>query len=806
MPPDDTTTILADPTSGRTVTYRPDGRIEYTEPDGTLVIRDRVKPQQKDEQPNDFYRNLADGELSESTLAGLAGELLEGIDNDNQSRLDWLQNAAEAIKLLGLKIEPMRSSGADGAAPLEGMSTAHSPLLLEAVLRGQANASGELLPASGPAKVKNDMPPRPSQLDGVPQDNQEGTVSSDQRQSILARIKAWFQGTDQFAELESLLPQQSPDTLADALEKDLNKYLTTTASEYYPDTKRMLFRVYLFGCEFKKVYNCPIRLRPVSESVPANELIVNNGATDLRNATRVTHRIRMTHATLLRMQIAGAYRKTKIYTETASENPDPVERSISTTVGNAIFPALPSDHRHTIMECYCEIDLAGFEHVDKDGEETGLALPYKVSIDYDTRQVLEVRRDWDPDFPGLPQRRRTFVKFGFVEGLGFYGLGLMHLLGNTTNSMTSVWRLLLDALMFGNFPGFLYADSLGKQLTNIFRIPPGAGAPIQLNGNQDIRSVAMPLPYVKPDAVSIQFAQMVEQQGQRLGGTADSPVGEGKQNAPVGTTLALIEQATKIISGVHKGLHTSQSEELEMLTDRFREDPEAFWRFNRKPARKWVESEFLQALDECDISPASDPNVASHMQRLMIATARVQFSAMAPPGLINQRAVAESVFRVLGDDPAEFMTDPNTPPAPPAAAPQPPPDPTKMAELNLKGQQMNLQHQQKMAELTAGAADDQREQSMRGAEAVVESRDRAADRASREKVAQLRTVGDQIKAIEQLITAGQIDPHIGASIIANVNAANNPTAPAAASPAPQPGFKHPGPGMSPGETMWTRPI
>ena len=801
MPDDAVQTILVDSNTGE---WRrlPNGKETRTERDGTILIRDHVS-RKKSEDEQDFFRNLAETDLGESILAGISSTLLEGIDSDNQSRADWLTNAAEAIKLLGLKIEPMRSSGADGAAPLEGMSTAHSPLLLEAVLRGQANASGELLPASGPVKVSNDRPPRPKQTPGAPIDNQVGSEAADDKQTILQRLGAWMKG-DQQAAAEAVIPPQDDDDLAEALEKDLNHYLRTTASEYYPDTKRMLFFVYLFGCAFKKVYNCPIRMRPVSESVPANDIIVNNGATDLRNATRVTHRIRMSHATLLRMQIAGAYRRQKIYDQSASEQPDPVERSVSSTVGAAMFPSLPADHRHTVMECYCELDIAGFEHEDKEGGPTGLPLPYKVSIDYDTRLVLEVRRDWDPDLPGLPQRRRTFVKFGFVEGMGFYGLGLMHLLGNTTNTMTSVWRLLLDALMFGNFPGFLYADSMGKQLTNIFRVPPGAGAPIQLNGNQDIRSVAMPMPYSKPDAVSIQFAQSVEQQGQRLGGTADMPVGEGVQNAPVGTTLALIEQATKIVDAVHKGLHQSQSEEFGMLVDRFREDPEAFWRFNRKPTREWEEAEFLQALDKNNIVPAADPNTPSQMHRIMRATARVQLAAMAPPGLMDYRAIIEATLRTLGDDPQEFMTDPNEPPpTPPGPPPAPPPDPAKLAELQQKGQMAGLEHQARMAEIQADAANEQKDQQMRGAEAVVESRDRAADRQSRERVAQMRVVTEQIKAIEGMAHAGQIAPEMAASIIASLNAAANPP-PVPATP--QPGFRQPGPGMSPGETMWTRPI
>ena len=257
----------------------------------------------------------------------------------------------------------------------------------------------------------------------------------------------------------------------------------------------------------------------------------------------------------------------------------------------------------------------------------------------------------------------------------------MHLLGNTPNTMTSIWRLLLDALMFGNFPGFLYADSLGKQLTNIFRVPPGAGAdPTQRAAEHPRCCDADAVPKAEH---MIQLANLVEQQGQRLGGTADTPIGEGKQNAPVGTTLALIEQATKIVSSVHKGLHQSQSQEFQLLAARFREDPGALWRFGSKRlSRQWEEAEFLQALDDFDIVPAADPNTASNMERIMRAVARVQAPTNAPPGLFDLRAVAEAALRTLGDDPTEFLTDPNAPPPNAGPPPMPPPIPRKWLSCN----------------------------------------------------------------------------------------------------------------------------
>jgi hypothetical protein len=329
--------------------------------------------------------------------------------------------------------------------------------------------------------------------------------------------------------------------------------------------------------------------------------------------------------------------------------------------------------------------------------------------------------------------------------------------------------------------------------------------PIQLNGAQRMADVAMPLPYKAPDAVSIQFAQSIEQTAQRLGGTADTPVGEGKQNAPVGTTLALIEQATRIVDAVHKGLHASQSEEFRLLTDRFREDPEAFWRFNRKPAKNWEVAEFLQALDDCEITPAADPNTPSQMHRIMRAVARVQLAAMAPPGLIDYRKVVAATFRTLGDDPDDYMVDPaDVPPPQPGAPPMPPPDPTKLLELKQKGQLAQQAQQGKMAEIAADAAQAQREQQMRGAEAIVESRDRAADRQSREAVAATRLKVAQVSAIQDLIEKGSIDPHVGASIIASIQAGTGPIPPQPPPPVSAPPLPPHTP-PSPGEQAWGAP-
>ena len=764
MPLDNANLLEITTEDGKKATILPDGRLKVDDGEGGYILRQPGPRSTAPESEEEFYRNLA-GDVLGGALSSIGERLLLGIQNDYQTRDDYINNSATAVDLLGLAVNSPKSGQSDSSAPLEGMSTLNSPLLLEAVLRGQANASGELLPSAGPVKVRNDRPVKPEtpqerMADNQPQGPPPGAPppapgaagpsppvgappmgaappGAPPAPPAPAAPPAAPPSMDDIIQKLKEAMETPVDELAQALETDFNSYLTTTASEYYPDTKRMLFRVYLFGCEFKKVYNDPIRRRPVSESVQASDLIVDNSATDLKNAGRITHRIMMRRSTLIRMQLAGVYLRVPL--TTPSEMPNAKDLAISEVEGKTAFAVDQEDQRHTIYECYCELNLPGFEHKDEIGE-TGLPLPYKVTIDKDSRKVLEVRRDWKQDDPNL-ERRQTFVKFSFVEGLGFYGLGLMNLLGNTTDGMTAIWRLLVDALMFGNFPGFIYNDVLGKQNTNIFRVPPGGGVGIQ-TGGRPISEMAMPIPYKSPDPTSIQLAQMIESTAQRLGGTADIAVGEGQQNAPVGTTLALIEQATKVVNGVHKGLHASQSEEFRLLVDRFREDPEAFWRSNRRPAKNWEKQEFLDALDSRDITPAADPNTPSHMHRIMKAVALAQLAMAAPP-YFNLYNVLKLELQTLGYSKVQDLLQK---PVPQPPQQQPPPDPTKMAELALKKQIADQDNASRLQEANLNAQSQTTEQRIRGQESAVESADRSADRASREKVAGMRLEGDLAKS------------------------------------------------------------
>lgn len=585
------------------------------------------------ERAQEWFRNLVD-EIDSATLGLVADDLLRGVQDDLDSRNEWIEDRAQGIKLLGLKVEVPGLQGASDGAPVEGMSRVRHPLLLEAVLRFQANARSELLPTDGPVKVKND---------------------------------AFMSPVEQ-------------DSLAQALERDLNHYLTTIAKEYYPDTDRMLLMLGFGGTAFKKVYFCPLRGRPVSETVDADDLIVNNAATTLQDAKRVTHRSFMRSSTVRRLQILGVYRDIDLSTP-KFESLDEVQRIKAEQQGIAPEARNPDDRDREIYEIYCELDIPGFEHKYK-GKETGLEIPYRVTIDVSTREILSIVRNYDEpqeDSDALPDARANFVKYSFVPGLGFYDIGLLHILGNTTNAVTAAWREMLDAGMYANFPGFLMSDAGARQNTNIFRVPPGGGALVK-TGGLPINQAVMPLPYKEPGPAMMNLVANIVETGQRVGGTSELQVGEGRQDAPVGTTLALIDQATKILNSVHKRMHASQAEEFQLLTRCFRENPESFWGKNKKPSTQWNEQMFIEALNNCDLVPQADPNTASHTQRVMKVMALKQLQ-LGNPQMYDAVAVDTAALQALGwSNPEQFFAPPN---------PNPPVDPAvqvKMAELQIKKQ------------------------------------------------------------------------------------------------------------------------
>jgi hypothetical protein len=586
-----------------------DGNIlEIQHADGSITVSMDGKPIEQSREERDtssWFRNLAE-EIAPMELSRISGDLMRAIKEDLDSRKDWIEDRAQGIKLLGLKIEIPGVQGASDGAPVEGMSKVRHPLLLEAVLRFQANARSELLPTDGPVKIRNDS---------------------------------------NYATLEQ-------DQTANALQRDMNHYLTSVAKEYYPDTDRMLLMLGFGGTSFKKVYFCPLRGRPVSESVDADDLIVNNAATDLSNAKRITHRTNLKPSTVKRLQILGVYRDVALSTPDYA-NPNAAQREKMSQQGISQDSFNPEDRDREIYECYCELDILGFEHRYK-GKETGLEIPYRVTIDVSSKEILSIVRNYDEETQELPEARVNFVKYTFVPGLGFYDIGLLHILGNTTNAITAAWRELLDAGMYNNFPGFLMADTGARQNTNIFRVPPGGGALVKTNG-MPITQAIMPLPYKEPSGALMNLVTQMADTGQRIGGTSEAQVGEGKADMPVGTTLALIEQATKVLNAVHKRMHTAQAEEFALLMRCFKEHPESFVGRCKKPSMEWTVDNFVKALEDCDLVPQADPNTASQAQRIMKVSALKQL-AMANPSLYDATAVDTAALQAMGwSNPQQFM-------------------------------------------------------------------------------------------------------------------------------------------------------
>ena len=620
-------------------------RIEHD--NGDVTISEDGKPIVSAAKQNaKWFDNLVE-HIDKYELGRIADDLLRGVDDDKESRKDWVEERSRGIRLLGLSLESPTGSGAADGAPLDGMSKVRHPLLQEAVLRFQANARSELLPTDGPAKIRNDS-------------NNAGLTQ---------------------------------DSLANALEKDFNHYLTSVATEFYPDTDRMLLMLGFGGTAFKKVYFCPLRNRPVSEHVDADDLIVNNDATDLRNARRVTHRVYMKPSTVKRLQILGVYRDIDLSAPRDIER-DSVQMEKRAQQGVSDTTSRPEDRDREIYECHCELDIPGYEHKSK-GKETGLEIPYRVTIDVSTREILSIVRNYDEDTKELPESKVSFVKYTFVPGFGFYDIGLLNILGNTTMAATAAWRELLDLGMYANFPGFLVAKNGARPANTNIRIPPGGAGQVD-TGGANIKDAIMPIPYQMQAAPALMslIENMVEQ-GQRVGGTAEMPTGEGKADAPVGTTLALIEGATKVLNSVHKRMHAAQAEELKLIGECFKENPKSFWQKNREPAYPWDEQTFLQALDDCNLIPQSDPNTASQIQRLMKLGALKALQS-ASPSLYDPIAIDQACIKALGfSNPEEFM-------APPSAMGTPPPELVKMQQEG----QAKLQDAQSKAVLAKAKADD----------------------------------------------------------------------------------------------------
>lgn len=706
--------------------------------DGSANIQP-ITPPRKKRIINKFDDNLAE-DMDDSILATIAMRLLEGIEADITSRRGWEETGQKGADLLGTTLDDASASiGADGM-----IAKVKHTGLLGAVITSWANSRAELLPVGGPVKVRDDeqtedamtaeIAPLMGYNGGPPLDGADltnvvpGPGAPPMPPPAGMGIAAPPQPGAPPAPppLPKAGPSEKRNALADALEKDFNHYLTVIDKDYYPDFSRMLVSRALLGFQARKVYRDPILQRPVSRWVRGTDLIVSNEATSLASAARVTERIPMRQGVVKRMQKIKHWRDVSLVIPTGQ--PDPMRRKVAEIEGVQATQTLPADYLHTIYECYCDLDEDDLAN-DEKGKDVGYPLPYRVTIDKDSRAILEIRRNWK-EGDTLYQKRRRYVKYGLVPGLGFYDWGFVHMIGNPQRAATMIERSLIDTGMLNSFPGGIMAKSPGtRQRTTEVR--PGLGEFVVMDtGGLPIQDFVMPWPYKEPSAVLQAVGADVAGQMKQISGMIEMPVGEGMTNVPVGTIMAYIDAVTKVPSAVHKDDHIAQQEEYELLKELFEEDPTALSRYAKKPARKW---EIAQEIKDQDLIPAADPNVPSQVHRLMQTQMLVQNAGLPQfAGIANQRAIWERSIRTIGASNTGEYTMPQ------AAAAPPPPDP-KIVAAQIKAKSQTDSDAAHAKDTATKAASDLEK-------AKITSADKDADRISEEKRAAMAEERSAIEA------------------------------------------------------------
>lgn len=653
------------------------------EADGSVVIDLNVKRAAKVSRKDKHHDDNLVEILPDQALQTISQEIIEGVDADIASRTQWVDNYNQGLKLLGLLLEK-------GSLDSKTSKVRH-PLLMWAIVKFQALARGEMLPTSGPVKVRND-----------------GTMDN---------------------------------KIAQALEDDLNHFLTVTASEYYPDTDRALFYLGYGGTIFKKVYRDPLRNnRPVSEAVYLPDLIISNDATDMANAARLTHRVEISTQRIIRLQEAGFWADVTLMQPTP--NKSSTAQATGTVTGIAATPQLPRDYPHTIYETYTGIDLTRWGEGEP-GQRAGIEYPYRVSIDRDSRQVYEIRRNWRPNDETHTARRR-FVKWGLVPGIGFLDLGYLNLLGNHTLALTALERILVDAGIYSIWPGGVRVKGMRME-TNEIRPGPGEFPEID-TGSMPINNAIMPLPFKGPAAEVLALLQHLEDQGEKTAGQVELETGEGRTNVPVGTIMAAIEQQTQVMVAVHKRLHTAQGEELQLIRELLVEDESGMALLKQANQQQPYTAD---QLGSASLVPASDPNTPAFVHRIMQGTV-LETLATNHPQIYNQREVQKSILEIAKFN-EEIINRVILPVLPPTA---PPPDPTiTLANMQAEIEKMRMALDAKDAEghlaldrfkalLDKQGKDADRQQKVDAAE---------ADRKSREDIAAMNDQTQLIlKGIEQL--------------------------------------------------------
>jgi len=533
-----------------------------------------------DEEDDTFNDNLAE-EMDQSALETLAGDLSGDIENDKNSRKDWEKAYTEGLKLLGLQYE-------ERTEPWNGASGVFHPMITEAVVRFQSETITETFPAQGPVRTK-------------------------------------------------ILGKQTPQKQEAAVrvEFDMNYELTEVMREFRPEHERMLWSLPATGSAFKKVYYDPSLGRQVSMFIPAEDIILPYGATDLDTCYRVTHVMRKTKNEIVKLQKAGFYRDVEL--PDASREQTNIQKAKDKETG---FSDL-NDERYIIFECHVDLDLEGYQDKDGDGEETGIALPYVVTLIKGTNDVLAIRRNWKQD-DELRLKRQHFVHYQYIPGFGAYGFGLFHLIGGFAKSATSIMRQLVDAGTLSNLPGGLKSRGLRIKGDDT-PIQPGEFRDVDI-GSGALRDNILPLPYKEPSGVLYQLLGTIVEEGRRFAATADMKVSDMSAQAPVGTTLALLERQLKVMSAVQARLHYSFKQELQLLAGLIRDytDPEYDYDPDKSTRRAKQED-----YNHVDIIPVSDPNAATMSQRVVQYQAVIQMAQMAPD-IYDLPQLHRQMLEVLG--------------------------------------------------------------------------------------------------------------------------------------------------------------
>jgi hypothetical protein len=534
--------------------------------------------EEKDEP--EFGANLAEY-IDDSELGRISQELVSHFDNDIRSRADWEKTYKSGLDLLGLKIE-------DRSTPWAGACGVFHPILSEAAVRFQSQSIMETFPAGGPVRTQI-----------------EGKVTPEKEKQAL-RVK-----------------------------NDLNYHLTKKMSEYRSEHERLLFSLPLAGAAFKKVYYDPSLGRPVAMFVPAEDLVAPYGASDLVSCPRYTHIMYKYPNELKKLQVSGFYRDMDL--------PEPVtqisqiQQSKNELTGETEASA---DDRHQLLEMHVELDIEGYEDKDENGDPTGIALPYVVTIDRQSGLILSIYRNWRQDDP-LNLKRMHFVQYAYIPGFGFYAFGLIHLIGGIAKSATSILRQLVDAGTLANLPAGLKARGL-RIKGDSTPLMPGEFRDVDVPSGA-IKDAITFLPYKEPSQVLAALLGTMVEEGRRFASIADLQIGDSNQQAPVGTTLALMERAMKVMSAVQARLHASLAQELDILVEIIKTHAPDEYEYETDPgATRGKDYD-----DRVDVIPVTDPNAASLSQRVVQYQAALQLAAQAP-NMYDLPELHRQMLAVLG--------------------------------------------------------------------------------------------------------------------------------------------------------------